>query len=65
MKVFLVNENVDLGYHVLSVYLNVDTAESEAKFLNNDRRAVWIKQYGNDKYYNGDKYWVEEMAVTE
>lgn len=58
MKIYLVNKDIDLGYHVQKVYLSEEKANECAQFLR--------KQYIEDnKYFNPLNVWVEEMEVIE
>ena len=76
MKVYLVNNNVDLGYHVESVYLTLEAAEDECNRLNkdyNEKQKVSLMKgcrYTEEQAINwlamhSDEYFVEEMEVKE
>lgn len=56
MKIWLVNEDIDLGYHVRKVFLEETKAQEYAENLR-------TKELSDNKYYNPAKIWVESLDV--
>lgn len=74
MQVYLVNNNVDLGYHVESIYLTLEAAKVECNRLNeeyNEKQKESLMKggrYTEDQAINwlatrSDEYFIEEKEV--
>lgn len=72
MQVYLICENVDLGYHVVIGYLDNDQAKRACKAMNDDFRAKKINdlmQHCNytfeaaSDYARSDQYFIEDTEL--
>lgn len=69
MKIFLVHENIDLGYHAIATYTDEEKAKNEVQYLNNKTRDKWIEhelKY-NEKYQGipEDYSWIQACEEYE
>ena len=63
MKVFIVVEQIDLGYHIQGVFLDKHNANSYCLNLAaNDRLAIARKAAGNP---NWNRWYIEEYEVED
>jgi hypothetical protein len=64
MNIYLVVENVDLGYHVHAAFFDENKAKAHRQHLSDTDGCVQRRKAAGDPYYD-NLYDVEEVEVSE